>query len=95
MTRSAPVIPPHEGEGIMPSEQRDQSTTTSPSVRAAWLAGGVVLVVLGAVLIRVAQLQAPDMSEDIRLMATVVMRVVTLVMIGGGAWCLARGWKRT
>ncbi|MFJ1731193.1 hypothetical protein [Streptomyces sp. NPDC088254] len=78
----------------MPSEQRDQSTT-SPSVRAAWIAGGVVLIVLSAVLIRVTQLQAPDMSEDIRLMATLVMRGVTLVTIGGGAWCLARGWKRT
>uniref|UniRef100_A0AAU2JMA0 Uncharacterized protein n=1 Tax=Streptomyces sp. NBC_00049 TaxID=2903617 RepID=A0AAU2JMA0_9ACTN len=80
----------------MPSEQRDQNPATpSPSSRAAWLIGGAVLVVLGVVLIRLTQVHAPDMADDIRLMATVAMRGVTFVLIGGGAWCLAKGWKRT
>ncbi|MER5727527.1 hypothetical protein ABT084_04075 [Streptomyces sp. NPDC002138] len=79
----------------MPSEQRDQTTATSPLARAAWLAGGVVLVVLGVVLIRLTQIYVADMSQDIRFMATLGMRGATFVLIGGGAWCLVRGWKRT
>ncbi|MGW7101536.1 hypothetical protein [Streptomyces sp. NPDC054838] len=95
MTRSAVEVPPHEGEFTMPSEQRDETTATSLPSRAAWLAGGVVLIVLGVVLIRMTQVHVADMSEDIRLMATLAMRGATFVLIGGGAWCLVRGWKRT
>lgn len=96
MTRNPAANPPHEGEFPMPSEQRDETTTTpSLSSRAAWLVGGVVLIVLGGVLIRVTQVQAADMPDDIRFVVTVLMRGATLALIGGGAWCLVRGWKRT
>ncbi|MFF4365450.1 hypothetical protein [Streptomyces sp. NPDC001594] len=79
----------------MPSEHHDQPTANSAASRAAWITGGVVLVVLGVVLIRLTQVYADDMSQDIRFIATLGMRAVTFLLIGGGAWCLVRGRKRT
>lgn len=94
MTRPPAPNPPHEGESTMAAEQHDGTTKTStPAARVAWIVGGLVLIVLGVVLIRVTQVQVADMSEDIRLMATVVMRGATALFIGGGAWCLVRGRK--
>ena len=94
MTPTTSAIPPHEGEFTMSTEQRDRTTTNSLSSRAAWLVGGFVLIVLGVVLIRVTQVESADMSDDIRFMATLAMRGATFLFIGGGAWCLVRGWKQ-
>ncbi|MFK0257580.1 hypothetical protein [Streptomyces sp. NPDC090445] len=80
----------------MSIEQRDEAATpATPSSRIAWIAGGVALIVLGVALIWVTQDQAADLSEDIRLVVNVAMRGATFLLLGGGAWCLARGWKRT
>ncbi|MFE3328262.1 hypothetical protein [Streptomyces sp. NPDC059176] len=80
----------------MTAQQRDQITQgSSPpaAVRAAWIAGGLLMIVLGVALIRVTQVQVADMSEGVRLTATVVMRGATALFVGGGAWCLVRGWR--
>jgi hypothetical protein len=63
--------------------------------RAVWGIGGVALIVLGGVLIWVVQAGAAGpVSEDLSLMASLVVRSVTLVFLGGGAWCLARAGKQ-
>ncbi|MFI6049731.1 hypothetical protein ACIBCO_06485 [Streptomyces violascens] len=77
----------NEGELTMTAER----TVTS---RAAWGIGGIALIVLGGVLIWITQTRAAGLPEDLSLMASLGIRAVTFVFVGGGAWCLVRAQKQ-
>ncbi|WP_438292808.1 hypothetical protein [Streptomyces sp. HUAS TT7] len=66
----------------------------SAAGRAAWGVGGAALIVLGGVLIWITQARAAGLPEDLGLMASLAVRSVTFVFIGGGAWCLVRAGKQ-
>ncbi|GGY49680.1 P-loop NTPase family protein [Streptomyces xanthochromogenes] len=81
-----PHLPLNKGELTM---ENDRTT----AARTAWGAGGVALIVLGGVLIWITQTRAAGLPDELSLMASLAVRGVTFLFLGGGAWCLVRAGK--
>ncbi|MFE9120605.1 hypothetical protein [Streptomyces sp. NPDC007172] len=62
--------------------------------RVGWGFGGIALIVLGGVLIWRTQARAAGLPEEFGLMAGLLVRGVTFVFLGGGAWCLVRAGRQ-
>ncbi|WP_175409015.1 hypothetical protein [Streptomyces sp. TRM64462] len=71
-----------------------QDERSGPGARALWTGGGVALIVLGAVLLFVAQSKAPEFSDDMRLYLTIVLRGAVFLMLSFGTYCVVRGRRR-
>ncbi|MFF3697746.1 MULTISPECIES: hypothetical protein [unclassified Streptomyces] len=62
--------------------------------RVGWGAAGFALIVLGGVVIWRTQARAAGLPEESGMMAGLLVRGVTFVFLGGGAWCLVRAGRR-